>query len=173
MISPRLIARSLLILLLLVPLGDLSGQTPPRDPRDKPRSLGGVHGFQRGPSEEEKERIRLRIGITKEQQQQIEALYMETERQKGEVFAKMRELYTQLESLYDVYDFDRNQARSLRREITRQHVQIMMIHVDNEEKLRRILTREQFEKLRAVMREAREKMRRDFEKRFPRPPVPR
>lgn len=166
MIVRRLIALSLFALLLLAPLRHLSGQTPPRGPR----SSVGPPGFQRGPSEEEKERIRLRIGITKEQQQQIEALYMETERQKGEVFAKMRELYAQLESLYDAYDFDRNQARTLRREITRQHVQIMMIHLDNEEKLRRILTREQFEKLRAMMREAREKMRRDFDRRFPRPP---
>jgi Spy/CpxP family protein refolding chaperone len=166
----RCLLLSVCALLLFTPVLDLSGQTPTRDSRaERPRPPGGPPGFQRGPSEEEKERIRLRIGITREQQQQIEALYMETERQKGEVFTKMRELYTQLESMYDVYEFDRDQARNIRREITRQHVKIMMIHVDNEEKLRRILTREQFEKLRAIMREGREKLRRDFENRFRKP----
>jgi Spy/CpxP family protein refolding chaperone len=121
-------------------------------------------GGQRGPSEEERERIRLRIGITKEQQAQIEQLYTETDQKRREVGIRMRELYHQLFTLYDNYDFDRNLARAIRRELTELHRRTLWIHAENEEKLRKILTKEQFDKLRTLMKEKLEEWRSRREK---------
>ncbi|HXG24294.1 MAG TPA: Spy/CpxP family protein refolding chaperone [Chthonomonadales bacterium] len=121
-------------------------------------------GGQRGPTEEEREKIRLRIGITKEQQTQIEQLYVETDQQRREIGRRMHMLYRQLFTLYDNYDFDRNQARAIRRELTDLHRRTLWLHAENEEKLRKILTKEQFDKLRALMREKRDEWRREREK---------
>lgn len=125
-----------------------------------PSALG-----QRLPTEEEKERMRQRIGITKEQQNQIEALFMQTEQQKREIGMRMRELFRQQYALYENYDFDREQATAIRKEIMSLHRRTLLLHAENEEKLRRILNRDQFTRLRAMLKEQREQWRRDWERR--------
>lgn len=113
---------------------------------------------QRPPTEEERERVRIRIGMTREQQEQIEKLWMETDRKLKEIAQKMSDLRRQLFELYDTYDYDRAKAASLRRQITALYAQRMAAFAENQEKLRRILNRDQFERLRALIHE-------DFEKR--------
>lgn len=131
------------------------------DGGDEARCILVRGGGQRGPTEEEREKIRLRIGITKEQQAQIEQLYAETDQQRREIGRRMGELFRQLYMLYENYDFDRNQARTIRRDLTNLHRRILWIHAENEEKLRKILTKDQFDKLRALMREKREEWRKE------------
>ncbi|MGC8668163.1 MAG: Spy/CpxP family protein refolding chaperone [Chthonomonadales bacterium] len=113
---------------------------------------------QRPPSEEERERVRIRIGMTREQQDQIEKLWMETDRKLKEIAQKMSDLRRQLFELYDTYDYDRVKAAALRRQIAALYAQRMAAFAENQEKLRRILNRDQFERLRALIHE-------DFEKR--------
>lgn len=120
---------------------------------------------QRLPTEEEKEKIRQRIGITREQQNQIEALFMQTEQQKREIGMRMRELFRQQYALYENYDFDREQATAIRKEIMSLHKRTLLLHAENEEKLRRILNRDQFTRLRAMLKEQREQWQRDWERR--------
>jgi len=121
---------------------------------------------QRGPSEEDKEKVRLRIGMTKEQQSQIEALYAQSDQQRREIGLKMRDLFRQLEEdCYEHYDFDRSKATAIRKEIVGLHKRILLLRADNEEKLRRILNRDQFRRLRELMREQREQFRKQWERR--------
>ena len=130
---------------------------------------------QRGPSEEERARIRARTGISQEQQNQIEAIYRDQRRQEDEIRRKTFEVYKQLGEVYDKYDFDRNQAASFRKEIGRLHRQRLHVHAETQDKLRRVMTREQFEKLNQLVKEQMESMRKAWEKRGdrrgpPRPP---
>jgi len=113
---------------------------------------------QRPPTEEERERVRVRIGMTREQQEQIEKLWMETDRKLKEIAQKMGDLRRQLFELYDTYDYDRAKAAAIRKQIAALYAQRMAAFADNQEKLRRILNRDQFERLRALIHE-------DFEKR--------
>src|SRR5437870_4512448 len=96
------------------------------------------------PSPEEKERARLRIGITPQQQAEIENLFKQTGQERRAINARMHDLYHQLHLLYDAYDLDRRKARAVRDEIMTLNRRILTLHADTEEKLRRILNREQF-----------------------------
>lgn len=111
-----------------------------------------------------------RLGLTKEQQTQIEAFYTESDRQQRELMTKMRDLYHQLYTVYDNYDYDKNQASSIRREIGMLYKKRLTLTGENEDKLRRILNREQFDKLRALMKEQKEQRdHRMNDRRQPRP----
>lgn len=115
--------------------------------------IGGPQGPPKPSQEEEKERRRLRIGITKEQEAQLDALWNEHGPKRKEVIEKMRDALKKLGEVYDNYEFDREQARALRREIVGLHARTMLLHLEAEEKIRKILTKEQFDKMRALMKE--------------------
>ena len=132
-------------------------------------SMTGAAFAQREPSDEEKERTRQKIGITREQQKELEAALAEARRQEGEIHAKSRELYGQLFAQYDIYDFSREDAKKIRREIGKLHHRRMLIHAETQEKLRRILTREQFDRMTQLTREKFEKWRKDHPRRGPSP----
>src|ERR1051325_7373013 len=79
-------------------------------------------GPQHGPSEEEKARIRERIGISRQQQQAIEQLFESSGRQMRELRDRYRDLTRKLnDEVYAHYDFDRPTAKSLRKEIMGLH----------------------------------------------------
>jgi Spy/CpxP family protein refolding chaperone len=124
-----------------------------------PRPSGPPRPFFDSP--EEKERVRLRIGITKEQQAQIEAAHQELDQKRRELGARLWEQYRKLGAVYTAYDFDRQQAKAIRREIFSLHRQILDLHAENEERLRKILSKEQFERFQAVMKETFERLRND------------
>ena len=130
-------------------------------------SLTGAALAQREPSEDEKERTRIRIGITREQQKELEAALADARRQETEIHTKTRELYGQLFAQYDIYDFSRDDAKKIRREIGKLHHRRMLIHAETQEKLRRILTREQFDRMTQLTREKYEKWRKDHPRRGP------
>ncbi|HZO91171.1 MAG TPA: periplasmic heavy metal sensor [Chthonomonadaceae bacterium] len=96
-----------------------------------------------------------RIGITSQQQKQLEALFAESKRQRQAIRSRQHALYRELRSLYDSYDFDPQRARAIREEIVAQHRRLLDLYAENETKLRRILNREQFERLRAQLKAAR------------------
>jgi Spy/CpxP family protein refolding chaperone len=122
-------------------------------------------------SPEERERFRQRLGITAQQQEQMEALFAEAHKQRRELGKKLWELFDQRNKVCDTYDFDRSKERALRAEILKVHQQLLKINLDTEEKLRRILNREQFEKLRAARAEAMQNMKK-FRHRGERMPPP-
>ena len=90
----------------------------------------------RPPTQEDKEKARLRIGITKEQQVQIEAIFTDTDKQMREIMGKLRDLSQQLYGELDNYDYDRNRVRSLQKNIMQQSWRMMRLRSDNEEKFR-------------------------------------
>lgn len=148
-------------LLLLAPLGGLA--SPPNPcPDDHGRAHtrtasyrpGGFQG-QRGPSPEERESARRAIGITAQQQDEIEKLFKRSDPFRQ----KLRDLSKQLFDVYAEYDFDRAKAASLRKEMRHVQYQLSAIQADNEEQLRKILTREQFTKMRAYMKQQFDQMR--------------
>jgi Spy/CpxP family protein refolding chaperone len=115
-----------------------------------------------GPSEEEKEKARIRIGMTKEQQAQIEAVYVESGKKREEAMRELAEKHRQLSAVYDSYEIDKAQERALLRDIVSIHWRLLRIHSEDEAKIRRILTKEQHEKLRALMKETMERMRKSW-----------
>ena len=127
---------------------------------------------QRPPSDDEKEKMRLKIGITKEQQAQFEAIFTDEQKQDREIRDKERELYGQLRKMYEDYSFDRNQAMSIRRELGGLYRKRLFLHSETQEKMRKILTREQFDRMTAAMKEMREKWMREHPRRGPGGPPP-
>lgn len=105
-------------------------------------------------SPEEREKFRQRLGITVQQQEQMDALFNESFKQRRTLGERLGELFKQRGEVCDAYDFDRRRETSLRKDIERIYSQILKIHSDTEEKLRRILSREQFDRLRALREEA-------------------
>lgn len=162
-IALRTIAFGAIVLLLgYLPSPMLAQQSPPR--------FGpGFGGRRPGPSDAERERARIRIGITKEQQQQLEAILGETGKASREVMDQLREKQKELLELYEAYDIDTKKERALIREIAQLRVRLMEIHSQHEAKVRKVLTREQHAKLRALMREMMEEM---TKRRRPGPPPP-
>lgn len=124
---------------------------------------------RRGPSDADKEKARIRIGMTKEQQQQIEAVFNESDKKTREVFTELGQKHQDLQHVYDSYEIDKARERILIREIARLRMKLLQIHAENEAKIRRILTKEQHEKLRALMKEAMEQARRGWGRRPPPP----
>ncbi len=111
-------------------------------------------------SDRDRERARQRIGISRDQQRQIEALYKETEGEKRKMRGWIENRYRELDRLHESYVFDRGHARNLVNIISRLQQRLLGLHLETEEKLRRILTREQFDRMRAQLREEREKRER-------------
>lgn len=109
----------------------------------------------------EKEQARQQIGITAAQQDAIAALFDDVEKQERPLRSRLRGLYGDLQQLYDSYEFDAKQARRLREEIVTQQKNLLTLYAGKEERLRRILTRVQFEHLRAQMKEGRDHSRRE------------
>lgn len=119
-------------------------------------------------SDDEKEKNRVRLGITQQQQQQIDDLYNETRTKMSDVWKSMGEKQRQLRDVYREYAFDEAKAKSLRIDINRLHRKMTDIQLENERKIRMILTREQFDKLQLLMKEKFEQFRRNR----PGPPPP-
>lgn len=128
--------------------------------------MTGAALAQREPSEDEKEKARQRIGITREQQREVEVIFADARRNEGEVHVKQRELYRQLYELYDTYDFDRERAKKLRWDIGIYNRKRMLLHAETQEKLRRVLTREQFDRMTQYAKEKREQWRKEHPRRM-------
>ena len=129
-----------------------------QQPDSQRRERGHGRRSMRPPNwEEDKEKARVRIGMTKEQQAQIEAIYTESEKKRQDAMRELGEKHRQLRALYDSYEIDKAQERALLRDIVAVHWRLLRIHSEDEAKIRRILTKEQHEKLRALMKEAMEK----------------
>lgn len=111
-------------------------------------------------SDAEKEQNRIRLGITQEQQKQIDDLYNETRAKMDEVWKSMREKQKLLRETYQQYELDEVKAKSLRIDILRLHRKMGEVQLENERKIRTILNREQFEKLQQLMKEKFEQFRR-------------
>ena len=73
----------------------------------------------------------------------------------------MREKQTQLRETYQQYELDEVRAKALRIDILRLHRRMSDVQLENERKIRTILTREQFDKLQQLMKEKFEQFRRN------------
>jgi len=157
--------------------GDPFGPSPDdHSPQSKPKihtvQLGGP---QHGPSDEEKEKSRLRLGITVDQQNRIEALFKATGQQMHDLYTKLHEKRNELRTnVYGQYSFDNRQVKAAQSEILAINKQILEVQADTEVKLRKILNRQQFDRLQQMLKESFEKRRNERGARGPggRPPRP-
>jgi Spy/CpxP family protein refolding chaperone len=130
-------------------------------------------GQQRGPSDEEKEKSRLRLGITVDQQNRIEALFKATGQQMHDLYTKLHEKRNELRTnVYGQYSFDVRQAKAAQNEILAINKLILEVQADTELKMRKILNRQQFERLQQMLKEKSEQRRQERGPREPggRPP---
>ncbi len=104
-------------------------------------------------SPEQKNALRLKIGLSVQQQAQIDAVFEEMGRQRKPISDKLRDLHKQRHELLTSYTIDRSKEKSLRAEITSLYGKLLQMHTESEEKIRRIMTREQYERLQQMMRE--------------------
>jgi Spy/CpxP family protein refolding chaperone len=149
--------------LCLLTNGLIAQSGPPAPP-----GSGGDHRRGGGPPQptpEERERFRQRLGITVRQQEQMDALFADSDRQRKALSKRLWELFDQRRQVTDVYDFDRARERAIRKDLEQVNSQILKLHWETEEKLRRILNREQFDRL----RELRAEMMRSFRDRRNKP----
>ena len=98
--------------------------------------------------ERRKERERKRLGITRVQQHLIAEHYKETDRERREIRKRLEQRERDLRRVYAVFDYDRQRANALMEEINDLRRRSMQLYANSEERLRRILTREQFQRLR-------------------------
>ncbi len=138
-----------MMLCLLLSGSLLWAQRPGQDPN----MHGPGHSFPgHPPTPEEREAARQRIGITVQQQGQIEQMVTDSEKQRRDLGGQLHALYQQLGETYDSYTFDRVQEKDLRKKITDVHWKLLKVHTETEERLRKILNQDQFAKMRAEMR---------------------
>lgn len=123
-------------------------------------------------SPEEREKFRIRVGMTTQQQEQMETLFKEIHKRRSDLFKRMRDLFEEREKVTEEYDFDRKREKAIRNELGQINAQMLKLHTETEESIRKILNREQFEKLRAIRKEQKEKWQKEFGHRGDRPPPP-
>ena len=149
MISRRLSIYLLLCLLCLpIRLPAQNGGGFPGQPHP-PRSF-------HPPTPEEREAARQRMGITVQQQSQIDDIYKDAETKRRAAGATLHDLYDQRRALYDSYSIDQAKERDLRRQIVKQQDLMLKIQNETEIRLRGILNKEQFDRLRQMMKEMRD-----------------
>jgi len=132
-----------------IALAEFSPQDPGRPTGARTVQFRG----QKPLTDEEREKNRMRLGISKEQQSKIEALTKETDDQRREVFTQMRDKQMALWKLYDDYKFDRDKTRELNEEIIALHRRLGEITQDSEDKMRKVLNKDQFARLRQMIKE--------------------
>lgn len=145
----RLIFFIILSALGLSPLLMLAQPPPP--PGDERR------GFPPQPTPEMKEQFRQRIGINEQQQEQMDAIFKETFQKRRDLGKKLGELFEARQKVCDVYELDKNQLRKVNAEIQKVQGQILALHVETEEKMRRLLNKDQFARLILFRAEGRKK----------------
>lgn len=123
-------------------------------------SLKTICAFQ-GDSERDREKARQQIGISVQQQEQLTRLYAEADKKEKAIGKELHDLYRQQRALYSAYSIDHGQERELRKKIEQMHSQLLQLHADTEDGLRKLLTREQFERLNAAVKDHRRGNRRD------------
>ncbi len=127
---------------------------------DDPGRVRGPGSTRRSPTDEEKERARLSIGMTRDQQSQLEAVFDDSGKQMRAVFDGLRERHRKLSEVYDAYDIDEGQAEVARKGVLELRKKMLQVQAATEKRVRKILTREQFERMRALMHEEAQKRRR-------------
>lgn len=123
-------------------------------------------------SPEEREKFRIRVGMTPQQQEQLETLFKDVHKRRSDLFNRMRELFEEREKVTDDYEFDRKREKAIRNELGQINAQLLNLHTETEEKIRKILNKEQFDKLRAIRKEQKEKWMKERGTRGDRPPPP-
>jgi Spy/CpxP family protein refolding chaperone len=147
------------ILLLLLTVNSASAQAAATDTRAPARAKLCL--FQ---GDGEREKARQQIGISVQQQEQLTRLYAEADRKEKAIGKDLHDLYRQQRTLYSAYVIDHGQERELRKKIEQMHSQLLQLHADTEDGLRKLLTREQFERLNAAVKDRRRENRRDPER---------
>lgn len=138
---------SLIICIGLLALGQIAQTQGEPD-----KGQGRPHG-KPPMSQADKDKFRQRIGLSVQQQTQMDAVFEEMGRERRPLGEKLRELHKQRHDLLSAYTMDRSKEKSLRAEITALYGRMLQLHTESEEKMRRIMNREQFERLQQMMRE--------------------
>ena|SRR5579884_2903619 len=112
----------------------------------------------------------IRIGLSSQQQKELDSFFSASHRQRQQMRGHLRDLYHELHHVYDGYEFDAKRAEVLRREIAALQQQLLDVYAENEVRLRKILNRDQFDRLRAELRAERERRHRERESRSSAPP---
>ncbi|GEM_PF-5822550 len=136
---------SLIICIGLLALGQIAqtqGEGQGRPPHGKP-------------SQEDRDKFRQKIGLSVQQQTQMDTVFEEMGRERKPLGDKLRELHKQRHELLSAYTMDRSKEKALRAEITALYGRMLQLHTESEEKMRRIMNREQFDRLQQMMREKR------------------
>lgn len=113
-------------------------------------TLLGVAGEECAAAQEDFGGLRRRLRLSEEQQEKIQKLYKDSDRRKREIDNLLKKLYRDLDKLYDQYDFDRGRVKTVSDQISEVRRRSLTLYRENEEKLRSILTRDQFERLRRI-----------------------
>lgn len=94
----------------------------------------------------DRESLFNRLNLTPQQRSQMTALMNEFEEKMRQLFSRLHEQRTQLANLYLQYELDERAAQRLQSSIRQTQGEILKVHHQHHKQLRRILTKEQFER---------------------------
>ncbi len=123
-------------------------------------------------SPEDREKFRIRVGMNTQQQEQMETLFKDIHKRRTDLFKRMRELFEEREKVTDDYEFDHKREKAIRNELGKINAELLNLHTETEEKIRKILNKEQFEKLREIRKEQKAQWQKERGSRGDRPPPP-
>jgi len=94
----------------------------------------------------DRESLFNRLNLTSQQRTQMTALLNEFEEKMRELLWKLHEQRMQLTNLYQQYELDERTAQRLQSSIRQTQGDILKLHHEHHKQLRRILTKEQFDR---------------------------
>ncbi len=126
------------------------------DPPNGSRLHGPPTAAQKQQWEEEKEKNRIRVGLTKEQQARLEDMFKASKDQLDELYKKQREKREELSTVFKEYKYDRSKANSIRRDLQDIRNQISDVLDKSEDNIRRIMNKTQFDRFQQMLQEQRD-----------------
>lgn len=91
------------------------------------------------------------LNLTTQQQQKLAALENASHAQAGQMIGQIEQIRRKLADLYGTYDFDVNAARRLNQDLNRVQGQLLDLRLSEQQKLRGILSPDQFAQLQAAI----------------------
>ncbi len=96
------------------------------------------------------------LGISNAQQKQMEEIFAKAGPKRHALQTRLHDLYTELHDLDANYEFDQRRATVLIDQIVDLHRQLLALHAANEARMRKILSVDQFQRLRDMIKKERE-----------------
>lgn len=99
------------------------------------------------------------LQLSPDQKAKFTALAEQAQQARGSLYKQLHDLRNNLSAVYGEYQLDARKARALNDELNKVQAQLLEMHLQEQQKLRAILTPDQFNRLQAQIHQQREEER--------------